>query len=139
MTKKKLMNYNKKNNTIYLNDKELESVVISSFGLQENKNVSLEKELSIENDQIVIRYYLVFGLEYEGEIKKNKKLLSYDNILCALNDYVQYYNYEITDMRYVAGIYGGEETQSIAYSDGIEVGVKEREKLFKLIPSKNRN
>ena len=126
-----------KTKKIELTPDEVDGAIVRYFGEGKNYRVSSERELSLYNDQIDLRFYLIEHLDYDGIKRDNKIMLTESDLKTVLNHYVNFYNYELIDFKYIVGIHrvGYYFDEDTPHYDGIQLEVKPREKIKTL--SKN--
>ena len=104
--------------------------------INKSKNSSevLEKyTLMFENDN----FYLIEHLDYDGIKRDNMIMLTESDLKAALNHYINFYNYELIDFKYIGGIHrvGYFFDEDTPHYDGIQLEVKTKEKLKTLFKS----
>ena len=111
---------------ITLSPDEVDEAIIGYFGDSKNYRVSVENEIYLNGDQPIINFYLIEHFEYN----KNKILLTKGDLKNALNDYIEFYGYELIDFKYVGGMHhtGYFIEENKPYYEGIELKVKEKAK-----------
>lgn len=119
-----------KKDTITLFPDDIDEALIGYFGKGKNYRVSVQNELSVENKQPKMVYYLIEHVD-NGEIQTR---LTYGDLLNAFNDYVGFYGYEVDNFKYIGGVrnVGYFVDEDTPYFEGIELHVKEKEQGKKL-------
>ena len=126
-----------KTKKIELTPDEVDEAIVRYFGDGKNYRVSSERELSLYNDQIDLRFYLIEHLDYDGIKRDNKIMLTENDLKTALDHYINFHNYELIDFKYIGGIHriGYYFDEDTPHYDGIQLEVKTREKIKTLSKS----
>ncbi len=129
-----LYKVNEEESKIVLTPNEVEEAIFNYFGSDKNYRVSVNEELTIENDQPKIMYFLIEHLEYDGIKKEVQTLLTNGDIRNALDYYINFYNYKLIDFKYIGGIHrvGYYVDEDTPYYEGIELNVKTLDKKLVL-------
>lgn len=128
---------NNETSTIELTPDEVNQAIVGYFGDGKRYRVSSKQELSLYQDQLDIRFYLIEHLDYDGIKRDNKIMLTEGDLKNALNHYANFYNYELIDFKYMGGIHrvGYYFDEDTPHYDGIQLEVKTKEPVKTL--SKN--
>ena len=122
---------NNETNTIELTPNEVDQAIIGYFGEGKNYRVSSKHELSLYDNQINLRFYLVEHLDYDGIKRDNIIMLTEGDLKNALNHYINFYNYDLVDFKYIGGIHrvGYYFDEDTPHYDGIQLEVKIKEQV----------
>ena len=117
-------------NTISLDEDEVMDAIGEFFGEGRENGIEVIKELSLEDNQPKVTFYLVE--DYLQEYTKTK--LSEGDLSRAFSHYLIGSRYDLDSFKYIGGVreigYGTEPYQP--YFEGIELKVKPKEKTQKL-------
>lgn len=129
---------NAETSIIELTIDEVDEAIVGYFGKGKNYRVSSEQEVSLYNNQIDLRFYLIEHLDYDGIKKDNKIMLTESDLKAALNHYINFYNYKLIDFKYIGGIHrvGYYFDEDTPHCDGIQLKVKPNERNKVLSKSK---
>ena len=122
------------NNTsaINLTPEEVDQAIVDYFEEIKDYRVSVKEELSLHQDKLDLKFYLIEHLDHD---KIEKKLLTEEDLKNALNNYISFYNYELLDFKYIGGIHrtGYYFDKDTPHYDGIKLIVKTKNKEKSLI------
>ncbi len=120
------------NSTITLTPDEVDEAIIEYFGSGKNYRVSAKEELSFHNNHLDIYFYLIEHLDYDGIKKDIKTMLTRGDLKNALSAYIDFYNYELIDFKYIGGIHrvGYYFDEDTPHYDGIQLEVKTKSKVL---------
>jgi len=112
-----------------LTKEEVNQAIADYFGEGKSYSVSVEEELSVYNRVPSIHFYLIEHYEIGGIKKDNKILLTNGDLTRALEAYVEYYDKELIDFKYLGGVHsvGYFVEEDIPHYEGIELTVKEKD------------
>lgn len=121
---------NNEESTIQLTPDEVDQALIEYFGDGKSYRVSIKDELKLDKDKLNIKFYLIEHLDYDGIERGLKTMLTTSDLHMALNEYINFYNYELIDFKYIGGIHrvGYFFDEDKPHYDGIELKVKTRDK-----------
>lgn len=87
-------------------------------------NVNIKYELTLNNDNLNIIFYLDDGI--------NKEVISYQDLENALKNYIYRNDYEFKEFKYIGGIHktGYYFDEDTPHYDGIKVYLKKKEKTL---------
>lgn len=112
-----------------LSSSEVDNIILNYFfGNSEDDRFYIKKELTIQDDIPVIKFYLA-SKQNKGNIIR----LSDDELRNILSSYVKDEGYELLDYRFIGGIHhvGYFFDSDTPHFDGIELSVKKKEKELK--------
>ena len=119
---------------IILTPDEVDQAIIGYFSEGKEYKVSIQEELLLNQDQLDLKFYLIEYLDYDGIKKDVKTMLTNGDLKKALNHYINFYNYELVDFKYIGGIHrvGYYFDEDTPHYDGIELKVvpKVKEKML---------
>ena len=122
------------NNTsaINLTPEEVDQAIVDYFEEIKDYRVSVKEELSLHQDKLDLKFYLIEHLDHD---KIEKKLLTEEDLKNALNNYISFYNYKLLDFKYIGGIHrtGYYFDKDTPHYDGIKLIVKTKNKEKSLI------
>ena len=123
---------NEDSKKIVLNSEEVDQALIEYFGEGKDYRVSVKEELSIENHQPKIDFYLIEHLKYGDVEEIVKTLLTKEDLLKAFNNYIEDTDSEIKDFKYIGGIHraGYYFDRDTPYYEGVKLNVSEKEKVL---------
>ena len=125
-------------NKIALIAEEVEQAIIEYFSSGKNYRISVQEELTIDNGNPHINFYLIEHLDYDGIKKDYKTCLTRGDLQNALSSYIEFYGYELIDFKYMGGVHhvGYYCDEDTPYYEGIELTVKEKKKDQVLVKNK---
>lgn len=126
---------------ITLTPDEVDWALFSYFGSGKNYQVSVASRLETEQRQPKIIYYLIERYEYDGVKRENKTRLTNGDIKTALQAYVEFYNYDLVDYKFIGGVHsvGYYLDEDTPYYEGIEITVKSKDVDKKLTFNNQQN
>ena len=117
---------------VMLYPEEVDQALIEYFSEGRDYRVSVKEELSIEDNQPKIDFYLIEHLKY-GDAEENvKTLLTNEDLLKAFNKYLEDINCEIKDFKYMRGIHhaGYDFDEDTPYYEGVILNADKKEKVL---------
>ncbi len=122
------------NNKIVLTPDEVDTALIEHFGANKNYRMSIREKLTMKDNQLDIVFYLTEHLNNDGKAYHHEIRLKEEDVKEALNNYINYYNYELEDYKYIGGIHrvGYYFDEDTPHYDGIQLKVKEKSKKLLL-------
>lgn len=127
-----------KTSRIELTPEKVIQAIVEYFGEGKNYRVSAKEEISLCQDQIIIKFYLIEHLKLDGIKKDMEMLLTEEDLRTALNHYISFYDYDLLDFKYIGGIHkvGYYFDEDTPHYDGIQLEVKKRESVKSLSKTK---
>lgn len=121
-------------NKIILTPEEVDQAILDYFGTNKNYRVSIKEKLTIVDDKPDITFYLTEHLDFQGIRGQHEIRLSEEDIKKSLDSYVNYYNYELEDYKYLGGIHktGYYLDEDTPHYDGVQLNVKKKDKKLTL-------
>lgn len=130
----KVLNNDDAKKNVYLNPEVVDEALFEYFSQGKDYNVSVKEELSIENNQPKIDFYLLEHLKYGDMVEIAKTKLTEEDLYKAFNFYVKDLDYEVKDFKYIGGIHrvGYSFDQDTPHYEGIQLSVitKKQEKIL---------
>lgn len=122
------------NNKITLTPDEVDQAIIDYFSKNREFPISVEEKLTIKNNQPDLVFYLIEDFSDKQTERKVKTRLTNVDIKRVLNDYINFYSYELIDFKYIGGIHkvGYYFDENTPHYDGIELSVKKKSKKLLL-------
>ena len=117
---------------VMLYPEEVDQALLEYFSEGRDYRVSVKEELSIEDNQPKIDFYLIEHLKY-GDAEENvKTLLTNEDLLKAFNKYLEDINCEIKDFKYMRGIHhvGYYFDEDTPYYEGVILTADKKEKVL---------
>ena len=117
---------------VMLYPEEVDQALLEYFSEGKDYRVSVKEELSIEDNQPKIDFYLIEHLKY-GDAEENvKTLLTNEDLLKAFNKYLEDINCEIKDFKYMRGIHhaGYDFDEDTPYYEGVILNAEREEKVL---------
>jgi len=114
--------------TIELTPEEVKHTILEHFSTEEKHQVSVEEELSIHQDHLDLRFYLIEQIHHDGINKDVRTMLTEEDLKMALDDYANFYGYELICFKYIGGIHrvGYYFDEDTPHYDGIQLIVKQK-------------
>ena len=130
---KKYKEYTKKEKTINvveLTPLEVKEAIINHYSKGHNYKVSVQEELYIRTERLRINFYITKHIDYYGTKKEITTRLTKEDLNTCLNEYMDTYNYEVTDFKPIGGIdrEGYFIDENTPHYDGIQLHVKKKKK-----------
>ena len=113
-------------NKVLLSPEEVNDAIIEHFGANKSYKMTIREKLLMKDNQLNIVYYLTEHLNNDGKAFHHEIRLKEEDVKDALNNYIQNYNYELEDYKYVGGIHrvGYYFDEDTPHYDGVELNVK---------------
>ena len=111
---------------------DVDEAIIGYFGDGKSYPVSVREELTVKDHQPDIKFYLVEHLDYDGVKRDNETLLTEGDLKTAVNHYISFYGYQLTDFQYIGGVHnvGYYFDTETPHFDGVKLSVHEKSKEY---------